>query len=95
MTRWATLALTAAGAALPALAHHSTSMYDRNTPITIEAEVVEFRWVNPHSYLTVVEHGRGVARSTQDLVHRDVEPRRADAKRLDRSARSTPATRSR
>jgi len=38
-----------------ALAHHSTSMYDRGAPLTIEANVVEFRWVNPHSYLTVVE----------------------------------------
>ena len=36
-------------------AHHSSSMYDRTAPITIEAEVVEFRWVNPHSYLTVVD----------------------------------------
>jgi hypothetical protein len=35
------------------LAHHSTSMHDRAAPVTIEAEVVEFRWVNPHSYLTV------------------------------------------
>jgi len=43
------------GIAAPAFAHHSTSMYDRDAPITIEAEVVEFRWVNPHSYLTVVE----------------------------------------
>ena len=39
----------------PVLAHHSTSMYDRGAPLTIAAEVVEFRWVNPHSYLTVVE----------------------------------------
>jgi hypothetical protein len=42
-------------AGLPAAAHHSTSMYDRGAPITIEAQVVEFRWVNPHSYLAVVE----------------------------------------
>jgi hypothetical protein len=42
-------------AALPAGAHHSTTMYDRGLAITIEAEVVEFRWVNPHSHLTVVE----------------------------------------
>ena len=48
-------ALAAAVAAAPATAHHSTSMYDRNSPVTIEAEVVEFRWVNPHSYLTVVD----------------------------------------
>jgi len=50
-------ALAAAAAALPAAAHHSTSMYDRGAPLTISAEVVEFRWVNPHSYLTVVEAG--------------------------------------
>jgi hypothetical protein len=40
--------------AAPVAAHHSTSMYDRSAPVTIDAEVVEFRWVNPHSYLTVV-----------------------------------------
>lgn len=39
----------------PLAAHHSTSMYDRRAPLTIDAEVVEFRWVNPHCYLTVVE----------------------------------------
>ena len=38
-----------------AAAHHSTSMYAKEAPVTIEAEVVEFRWVNPHSYLTVVD----------------------------------------
>jgi hypothetical protein len=47
----------AAAAALEAAAHHSTSMYDRSAPLTIDAEVVEFRWVNPHSYLTVVANG--------------------------------------
>lgn len=46
----ATLAVSAAAAA-----HHSSSMYDRTQAITIEAEVVEFRWVNPHSYLTVID----------------------------------------
>jgi Family of unknown function (DUF6152) len=46
------LALVAAGTAV---AHHSSSMYDRSMPITIEAQVVEFRWVNPHSYLTVID----------------------------------------
>ncbi|HVY63936.1 MAG TPA: DUF6152 family protein [Gammaproteobacteria bacterium] len=47
----------AAGAllALTAHAHHSSSMYDRTKPVTIEADVVEFRWVNPHAYLTVVD----------------------------------------
>ncbi len=46
---------TALLAAAPAPAHHSTSMYDRGAPLTIAAEVVEFRWVNPHCYLTVVD----------------------------------------
>ena len=54
MKRWAAIA-TSSLVTHAAFAHHSTSMYDRSAPITIEAEVVEFRWVNPHSYLTVVD----------------------------------------
>jgi hypothetical protein len=54
-----TVALAAAGIASLATAHHSTSMYDRSQPLTIAAEVIEFRWVNPHSYLTVVETSEG------------------------------------
>jgi hypothetical protein len=49
-----TTAILAHAQAPAALAHHSTSMYDRSAPVTIDAEVAEFRWVNPHSYLTVV-----------------------------------------
>jgi Family of unknown function (DUF6152) len=56
MKRWAVIAAANLLGA-PVLAHHSTSMYDRNSPVTIEAEVLEFRWVNPHSYLTVVDTG--------------------------------------
>lgn len=41
--------------AATAAAHHSSTMYDRSKPLTIEAEVVEFRWVNPHSNLTVTD----------------------------------------
>ena len=54
MKRWAALAISSL-LAQAAFAHHSTSMYDRAGPITIDAEVVEFRWVNPHSNLTVVD----------------------------------------
>ena len=54
MNRWAAIA-TSSLLAQAAAAHHSTSMYDKESPVTIEAEVVEFRWVNPHSYLTVVD----------------------------------------
>jgi hypothetical protein len=54
MKRWAALAVSCL-LAQAAAAHHSTSMYDKDAPVTIEAEVVEFRWVNPHSYLTVID----------------------------------------
>lgn len=50
-----TLAVAGLAVSAGAAAHHSSSMYDRAQAITIEAEVVEFRWVNPHSYLTVVD----------------------------------------
>lgn len=36
-----------------ALAHHSGVMFDRSAVRTIEGEVQEWRWSNPHSYLRV------------------------------------------
>jgi hypothetical protein len=54
MKRWALIVITGL-LAQAAAAHHSTSMYAKDAPVTIEAEVVEFRWVNPHSQLTVVD----------------------------------------
>jgi len=52
---------------LPAGAHHSTSMYDRGAPITIAAEVVEFRWVNPHSQLAVIDRSPGGEEKTWSI----------------------------
>ena len=49
------LPLGFAALASAALAHHSSSMYDRTKPVTLEAKVVEFQWVNPHAQLAVVE----------------------------------------
>ena len=34
-------------------AHHSTTMFDHSTTMTINGEVVELRWVNPHVTVTV------------------------------------------
>ena len=34
-------------------AHHSTTMFDHSTTLTINGEVVELRWVNPHVSLSV------------------------------------------
>jgi hypothetical protein len=51
-------ALAAAGfavaiAAVPALAHHSFSVFDMTTEKTIEGDVVEFQWTNPHTFTWV------------------------------------------
>jgi hypothetical protein len=48
--------LFGAGAALlgfSALAHHSFSVFDMTTEKTIEGEVVEFEWTNPHTWTWV------------------------------------------
>ena len=37
--------------ALPASAHHSYSMFDMNKTVVLEAEVVRFKWQNPHAFI--------------------------------------------
>lgn len=46
------IALATIGAGY-ALAHHSGVMFDRSEVHTIEGEVEEWRWSNPHSYLRI------------------------------------------
>jgi hypothetical protein len=51
------VSLTASAVAaftMPALAHHSFSMFDAQQTITLEGTVKEFEWVNPHAWLRVI-----------------------------------------
>lgn len=47
------LAVMASLAGAPALAHHSAVAYDRTHMITIEGEVTEIQWVNPHTWINM------------------------------------------
>jgi DNA/RNA endonuclease YhcR with UshA esterase domain len=37
--------------ALPTSAHHSTAMYNMNTPVTVTGVVKRFEWTNPHAFV--------------------------------------------
>jgi len=52
-------AFALAGAAIalsviPAFAHHSFAMFDRDKTIRIEGTVKQFQWTNPHSWILVM-----------------------------------------
>ena len=43
--------LAVALAMTPALAHHSTAMYDSARPVTVTGTVKRFEWSNPHAFV--------------------------------------------
>ena len=40
--------------AVPALAHHSTAMFDQTKTLVMTGTVKELEWINPHAWLHVV-----------------------------------------
>ena len=39
---------------LPAMAHHSFAMFDREKTVTLNGVVKQFEWTNPHAWLYVM-----------------------------------------
>jgi hypothetical protein len=39
---------------VPASAHHSFAMFDNEKSMTVQGQVKEFEWTNPHSWLRVM-----------------------------------------
>jgi hypothetical protein len=58
-TRRIVLGAAALALPLPAFAHHSASMFDREKPLTLSGEVKSFQWTNPHTWIQVVVRRNG------------------------------------
>lgn len=48
---WVAVAFLAAGAAAPAMAHHSFAMFDHDHQVKMDGTVKRFQWTNPHVYI--------------------------------------------
>ena len=67
-TLWA--GIVAATATLPALAHHSFSMFDHSKAVTVKGTVDGFVWENPHVHFRVIVPAgtqNGAAAGTWDV----------------------------
>lgn len=42
---------------VPLFAHHSTSMFNMATPVTLTGVVKEFQWTNPHTHIVLEVKG--------------------------------------
>lgn len=47
------LGIGALAAVVPGLAHHSTTMYNMQNPVTVTGVVKRFEWANPHAHIYV------------------------------------------
>ncbi|MGZ3274516.1 MAG: DUF6152 family protein [Caulobacteraceae bacterium] len=47
-------AALATAAANPAAAHHSFALFDAQKSMTLEGQVKEFQWTNPHTWIQLV-----------------------------------------
>ena len=47
-------AMLAAGGAASAWAHHSFALFDAQKNITLEGEVKQFQWTNPHTWIQLM-----------------------------------------
>jgi hypothetical protein len=52
-------AVAMAAYAVPALAHHSFAMFDKDKTVKISGTLKEFEWTNPHAWLHVVTNEGG------------------------------------
>ena len=50
----ATATIAAMCLAMPALAHHSFSMFDHDKTITMNGTLKEFEWTNPHAWIHIM-----------------------------------------
>jgi hypothetical protein len=44
--------------ALPAMAHHSTAMFDFTKTVQLEGTIKDFQWTNPHTWTIVTVTGK-------------------------------------
>ncbi|MEE8439673.1 MAG: DUF6152 family protein [Micropepsaceae bacterium] len=49
--------LAALGLAIPALAHHSHANYEPSDAIEITGTVVDYQWINPHTWIYITVMG--------------------------------------
>lgn len=61
MRKVSLVSVFAALAALPALAHHSTAMFDFTKTIELKGEIKSFAWTNPHTWTVVTVVGKAPA----------------------------------